>query len=156
MTSANRLLTAWLQSTLLFFITLPALASSANSTNFGVGAQGYDVVAYFTDNKPVKGDGNHVAYLNGLVYLFTSEDHKQKFVKNPDAYLPQYGGWCAFGAAVGKKIPADPRAWAIVDGKLYINLNEGTQKIWNRDIKGNIKKADINWQTIKDKDPANL
>jgi YHS domain-containing protein len=141
---------------LLSLFVIQSTALSADTTHFGVALQGYDVVGYFSDNKPVKGNGDHVVYLDGLAYLFANEEHKHLFESNQDKYVPQYGGWCAFGTAVGKKIPSDPTAWRIVDGKLYLNLNERVQKIWSKDISGYTKKADTRWIIIKDKNPANL
>ncbi|HAU0201935.1 TPA: YHS domain protein [Legionella pneumophila] len=141
---------------LLSFLLIQSTAFSADTTNFGVAVQGYDVVGYFTDNKPVKGNGDHVVFRDGIVYLFANDEDKKLFEANPDKYLPQYGGWCAFGTAVGKKIPSDPTAWKIVDGKLYLNLSDRVQKIWSKDISGYIKKADANWIKIKDENPSNL
>ena len=135
---------------------MQSIAFSADPTDFGVAVQGYDLVGYFADHKPVKGNGDHVVVHDGLNYLFASDEHKKMFEANPDKYLPQYGGWCAFGTAVGKKIPSDPLAWTIVDGKLYLNLNDRVQKIWSKDIPGYIKKADANWPKIKDKNSSNL
>jgi len=76
--------------------------------------------------------------------------------KNPDKYLPAYGGWCAFGVSVGKKFSADPEVWEIVDGKLYMNLDNGIKKMWISDIPGNIKKANKHWPNIKHKSPSEL
>lgn len=143
-------------SFLVSFFMMQSTAFSAETTDFGVALQGYDVVGYFTEQKPVKGNGDHVVVYKGLNYLFTNDEHKKMFEAAPDKYLPQYGGWCAFGTAIGKKIPSDPLAWKIVDGKLYLNLNSRVQKIWSKDISGYIKKADTNWPKIKDKDSSNL
>ena len=156
MKQVNFALKTSLFSILCSFIFFQSIAFSAETTNFAVAVQGYDVVGYFTDNKPVKGNGDHVVFRDGLTYLFANEEHKKMFEANPDKYLPQYGGWCAFGTAVGKKIASDPLAWKIIDGKLYLNLNVRVQKIWQKDIAGYIKKANRNWQQIKDKDPSTL
>lgn len=144
-----------LWSILAAYCLIQPVVFSAN-TNFGTAVQGYDLVGYFTENKPVKGNGDHFVIRDGIVYLFASDEHKKMFEANPEKYLPQYGGWCAFGTALSKKIPSDPLAWNIVDGKLYLNLNEKVQKIWSKDVSVYIKNADTNWRTIKDKDPASL
>ncbi len=138
------------------FIIMPVIAFSAASTNCGVGLEGYDPVAYFTDNKPVKGNGDHVVEHDGLNYLFISDEHKKAFQASPDKYLPQYGGWCAFGVSVGRKFVSDPTAWKIVDGKLYVNLNQKVNDIWQKNLSANIEKADKNWTKIQDKDPGKL
>lgn len=134
---------------------LPSLAA-AEVVHSTVAIQGYDVVGYFTDGKPVKGDGNHVVVHEGVNYLFASDDHKKLFEASPEKYLPQYGGWCAFGVSVNKKFISDPTVWKIVDGKLYLNLSRGVATKWVLDIPGNIKKADANWPLVKDKTPAEL
>lgn len=135
---------------------LPAMVFAADTIDFAVGNQGYDLVSYFIDHKPVKGNGNFMATENGINYLFASLEHKKMFQDNPQKYLPQFGGWCAFGVSLGKKVAADPLAWKIVDGKLYLNLNAQAAELWGKDIPGNIEKAKINWPKIKDENPANL
>lgn len=135
-------------------VATPAFAT--DYTHSTPGAGGYDVVAYFTDGKAMRGSGYHVADHNGVTYAFASEEHKKLFVANPTKYLPAYGGYCAYGASVAKKFVADPEVWKIVDGRLYLNLDKGIQVKWEKDIPGNIKKADKNWIAIKDKAPGDL
>jgi hypothetical protein len=89
-------------------------------------------------------------------YLFVSTDNKKKFEANPEQFLPAYGGYCAFGVAVGKKFVADPNVWEIVDGKLYLNLDNKIKGMWVKDIPGNIVKANTNWTDIKNKKPSEL
>jgi YHS domain-containing protein len=120
------------------------------------GLSGYDPVAYFTDAKPTRGSGYHVTVHDGVTYAFANEEHKKLFTANPQKYLPAYGGYCAYGVAVGKKFLADPEAWKVVDGTLYLNLDKGIQDKWQKDIPGYIKKADANWPDIKDKAPGDL
>lgn len=117
---------------------------------------GYDPVAYFDEGRPVRGSGYHTADFKGVTYLFASESHQKKFLANPGRYAPQYGGYCAYGVAVGKKFHSDPHAWKIVNGKLYLNLDRDIQKKWNQDIRGYIAKAETNWQEIEFKAPAEL
>ena len=121
-----------------------------------VGVNGYDLVSYHTEKRPLRGNGNYVAVHDGVTYLFSSEANQKEFQESPSKYLPAYGGWCAYGVAVGKKFSADPEVWEIVDGKLYMNLDPGIYQVWKKDVKGNIKKADKNWPKIKDKAPSEL
>ena len=120
------------------------------------GLSGYDPVAYFTDGKAVKGSGFHVTEQNGVTYAFASDEHKAIFKKNPEKYLPVYGGYCAYGVALGKKFVVDPEVWKIVGGKLYLNLDKGIQQKWEQDIPGYIKKAEKNWEEIKDTNASDL
>lgn len=120
------------------------------------GLGGYDPVAYFTDGKPVRGSGYHVTEFNGVTYAFANADHLETFEANPEKYVPAYGGYCAYGVAVGKKFVADPEVWKIVGGKLYVNLDRDIQRKWQKDVPGHIETADANWLKIKDKAPSDL
>src|SRR5690606_23466638 len=117
---------------------------------------GYDLVSYHKGEKPVRGDGKNVVVIDGTTYLFASEENKKAFERDPERYLPAYGGYCAFGVAINKKFVGDPEVWKIVDGTLYLNLDKNIQSNWNQDIQGNITKADWNWTGIKDKSPDEL
>ena len=146
-------LLALLASALVATAGLALAATTAHST---VGVGGYDLVSYRTGEKPLRGNGNHVAVHDGVTYLFVSDSNKDKFEKSPDNYLPAYGGYCAYGVAVGKKFVGDPDVWEIVDGKLYVNLDNKIKGLWVKDIPGNITKANNNWPRIQHKDPSEL
>lgn len=120
------------------------------------GISGYDPVAYFTEGKPMRGSGYHVANHEGVTYAFASKENKEAFEATPEKFVPAYGGYCAYGAAVGKKFVADPEVWKVVNGTLYLNLDKGIQGKWNQDIPGYIETGDANWKDIKDKAPADL
>ncbi len=131
-----------------------ALAASVEHSTTAVG--GYDVVSYWTGEKPVRGNGNHLVVHEGVTYLFQSEEHRKTFEKNPQRYVPAFGGYCAFGVSVGKKFVGDPDVWRVVDGRLYLNLDTKIQEEWVKDVPGNIRKANVRWTEIRDKDPASL
>ncbi len=133
---------------------IPVFAGDVTHSTPGI--SGYDPVAYFTDGKPVRGSGYHVTVHNGVTYAFANADHKKLFVADPNKYLPAFGGYCAYGVAVGKKFVSDPEAWKIVDGTLYLNLDKGIQEKWQKDIPGYIKNARKNWGEIKDKRASDL
>lgn len=138
----------------LAFAVAPALAvdrtgGGYNSLHAGLGAKGYDVVAYFTDGKPVKGSDQFKAEYGDVTWLFASAAHRDRFVANPAEFAPQYGGFCSWGVAQGKLFDVDPvNGWKIVDGKLYMNFNADIQKTWEKDIKGFIAKAEGNWPKL--------
>src|SRR5918996_895085 len=145
-----------------FVLTVMVLLAVAVAPSFAQdlyntpGLAGYDPVAYFTDGKPMRGSGYHVTLHEGVTYAFTSKEHQKMFEANPQKYLPAYGGYCAYGVAVGKKFVVDPEAWKIVDGVLYLNLDKDIQKKWQKDIPGYIRKAEANWPKIKDKAAGDL
>ena len=139
---------------LVSVVATPALAGDVTQSTPGI--SGYDPVSYFTDGKAMKGSGYHVADYKGVTYAFASKDHKQLFEDNPEKYVPAYGGYCAYGVAVGKKFVSDPEAWKVVDGTLYLNLDKDIQSKWLQDVPGYIKKSEANWKEIKDKAPSDL
>lgn len=135
-------------------VSTPAFAKDYTHSTPGI--SGYDLVAYFTDGKPMRGSGYQVSVFEGVTYAFASEEHKEMFEANPEKYVPAYGGYCAYGVAVGKKFVTDPEVWRIVDGTLYLNLDREIQRTWEKDVPGYIKKADVNWSEIKDKAASDL
>lgn len=141
----------------------PAFANDRTNTSTGMtlaGAplaiHGYDPVAYFTESKARVGMAKFTATHDGAAYRFVSQANKEAFERNPERYVPQYGGFCAFGVSVGAKFDGDPTLWRVVDNKLYFNLNPDIQANWSKDVPGNITKADGNWTRIRDKAPADL
>lgn len=119
-------------------------------------SSGYDVVAYQTQNAAVKGTTAAFSYHKGQAYLFSSQENREIFEKNPEKYVPAFGGYCAMGVALGKKLPIDPEAFYVVDGTTYLNVNKTVQKRWLDDVAGNINDANGNWKDLEHRDPATL
>ena len=131
-------------------------ASAVNLDTKGIGLRGHDPVAYFTVGAPTLGNSAFTAKHNGVTYQFASAANRIAFQADPAKYAPQFGGFCAMGVVLEKKLDGDPDAWHIADGKLYLNVNKDVQKKWLEDVPGNNKKADINWPQIKGKTPKSL
>ncbi len=116
-----------------------------------VAAKGYDVVGYFTNNAAIPGKPRHVVRWHGALWHFASAENKARFEANPEAYAPQYGGYCAWGVAAKNDLfEVDPKAWKIVDGKLYLNFNKEVQDTWLTDVPGFVEAADENWPNLVD------
>lgn len=144
---------------LLSSLLLNALAlagSEINTNDQGLALQGYDPVAYFTTGAPQQGDSQFTAEHNGATYHFASAENRDAFLSDPDKYLPQYGGYCAYGTSLGKKFDGDPLSWKIVDDKLYVNTNAKAHELWLADEQNRIDQADSQWPDIRDKTPAEL
>jgi hypothetical protein len=144
---------AILVSVALQTVPMPAGADSTQTSSTPsdhVAIQGYDVVSYFTDGKPVKGIRDISLPFDDATWQFANASHKQMFEADPDRYLPQYGGMCASGMAMGVSVPADPENWAIVDGKLYI-VSGGAADLadWKAHAAENIKAADAQWAKLQ-------
>jgi hypothetical protein len=125
------------------------VAIGATHAGPGLAVRGYDVVAYFTTGKPEIGLEKFALSHNGGTYRFASQANLDAFKADPAKYEPAFGGFCAYGVALGKKFDGDPHFWKIVNGKLYLNLDGDIQAKWGEDIPGNIAKADGNWTSIR-------
>ncbi|MEO9872552.1 YHS domain-containing (seleno)protein [Ekhidna sp.] len=120
----------------------------------GIALAGYDPVAYFEQSEAKKGTDQEVVNYEGLKYYFSSTKNKLLFEENPEKYLPEYGGWCAFAIAESStKMEPDPTMWQIQDGKLQLfyddwmtNLTGNLKEAWNEDSIASKIKADENWQ----------
>jgi YHS domain-containing protein len=110
---------------------------------------GYDVVAFHTHQKPIKGNKEFSFHWKDANWLFVNQTNLDKFIKEPERYAPQYGGYCAYGMSQGYKASTEADTWTILDHKLYFNYNQDVKKKWNLDQEGYIEKADDYWPNIK-------
>ena len=122
----------------------------------GLALQGHDPVAYFTVGKPMPGQAHLTASHEGVTYRFANQGHRQTFLHSPQKYVPAFGGFCAMGVALGKKLDVDLNAWRIVDGRLYLNLNKDVQKKWLEDVPAHLEQANDAWPRIRDAKPKDL
>jgi YHS domain-containing protein len=122
-----------------------------NVDRSGVGIKGHDPVAYFTDNKAVKGNPQFQSRVNGVIYYFASAENKAAFDANPPKYEPQFGGFCAWAVSRGYTASIDPNAFQIVNGRLLLQYSLKVRKDFSADTEGNLKRADANWPSIVEK-----
>jgi len=115
----------------------------------GVILSGYDAVSYFTASEPVKGYAGISASHDGAIYHFSSEANRDLFNSNPAKYAPQYGGFCAYGAAIGAKFPIDPTVYTVIEDKLYVNNNAKVSELWTAKRSKAITLADQKWTAIR-------
>ena len=114
----------------------------------GIAIRGYDTVAYFTQSKPVKGSDSYTTQWMGATWKFSSQEHLDLFVAEPDKYAPQYGGYCAYGVAVGDLVKIEPEFWTIHNDKLYLNYNKKLNNTWLEDIDGYVSTADGEFDSL--------
>ncbi|WP_269634909.1 YHS domain-containing (seleno)protein [Rubidibacter lacunae] len=110
--------------------------------------RGYDPVAYFVEGKPVEGESSLQYQWNGATWQFANEANLAQFTANPEAFAPQYGGYCAKALSDNNLASSIPEAWKIVDGKLYLNYSMEAQEEWLQDVPGKIAKGDEFWPGI--------
>lgn len=113
--------------------------------------RGYDPVAYFVENKPVKGSKDFTLEYNGAKWLFSSQENLDLFKANPEKYSPQYGGYCAYAVAQGTTASIKPEFFTIEDNKLYLNYSKSVYKRWTKDKSDYIEGANENWPEVLDK-----
>ena len=119
-------------------------------TTNGKAIRGYDVVAFFSESKPVQGNESFSYTWKDATWLFSSKENLELFKMNPEKYAPQYGGYCAYGMSGGYKAPTVIETWKILNGKLYFNYSLKVQELWNKDQSGFIQKADLNWEKVRE------
>lgn len=130
-------------------LTRPALAAEPMVFAVdGIAIRGTDPVAFFTQMGPVQGSAEHAVMWNGTTWHFASAQNLETFMADPEAYAPQYGGYCAYAASQGYVASSVPEAWTVYEGKLYLNFSLGVRRRWERDIPGHIAMADDNWPAV--------
>ncbi len=114
-------------------------------------ARHWDTVAYFTEGEATKGTKDFEHSWEDATWQFASATNRDLFTANPERYAPQYGGYCALGLAAGEIADVDPKAFTIVEGKLYFNLNiQYRDEVWRKAPKAYFATADYNWSTNRE------
>ncbi len=144
----------------LFFFALAATAGAqnlkpspdpdrlANVDREGVILKGYDPVAYFTENMPVKGKPEFQSRYKGAIYQFSSAENKELFDSDPEKYKVWFGGYCAWAVSNGYTASIDVEAWDIVDGHLVVQYSKGVLRNWKKDPEGNFSNAKKYWPYV--------
>lgn len=122
-----------------------------NIDEAGLANSGYDVVAYHTDNKAVKGAASFTEWYHGAKYLFSTREHQEAFRDEPKKYLPQYGGFCAYAMSLAKVRPVDPEIFSIENGRLMLQHTREAYNLFYKDVAKNIQKADVQWPAVEQK-----
>ncbi len=152
-----------LASTLGLLAQSPALAADEYNVSTGVttagvplGLHGVDPVTLSSFNAVAEGDAVHTVVNDGVAYYFASKQSADTFSENPEKYLPQYGGFCAYAVAKGKKFDGDPVFGDIVDGKLYLFVNAAIFEEYMKDRKEILARAEKTWPSIRHKAAGDL
>lgn len=127
------------------------VTNGISSAGVPLGLHGVDAVALTRHHDVAEGSARHTVVTNDVAYYFASAESAKLFEGDPDRYLPQYGGFCAYAVAVGKKFDGDPRYADIVDGKLYLFVNEDIYVKYKQDRQNILRKAEATWPSIQHK-----
>jgi hypothetical protein len=117
----------------------------------GLALGGYDAVAYFTESRAVAGRAEFEHEWDGVRWRFASAAHRDRFAKEPERFAPQFGGYCAYAVSQGYTASADPEAWSVVNGRLYVNYSRSVRKTWEKDAAGFIRQGEANWPAVLQK-----
>ncbi len=116
------------------------------NTASGLALKGYDPVAYIQDSEATAGNSEFTVAWGDANWQFTSAENMTLFEQDPEAYAPQFGGFCSFAASKGFTADSSPDAWHVLDGKLYVFADENVQADWVAGIDGGTLEASIaNW-----------
>lgn len=135
-----------IKNTMLLVIASASVGLASAGEKLGL--EGNCPVCYIAVEKAVEGKESITSVHEGVTYRFVDEATKAKFEAEPSTYLPQYNGHCAYGMSLGKKFDGDPSIFKVVDGKLFLNLNEDVAKLFAKNTEDQIAKADENWKKM--------
>lgn len=127
-------------------LVITALPASAGN-QLAVALSGYDTVSYH-NGEPSMGEARINHFHNGAIWYFASTENRDMFAANPEQYAPAYDGYCSWAASQGYKAPGDPTVWEIVDGRLFVQVHQRAQELWQEDIPTYIAAGDENWPRI--------
>ena len=131
-----------------FAAATTAFAAPQNAGDGRLAVHGYDVVAYFTLHRPLKGVPAYEATYQGLTYRFASVVHRTAFLARPERFVPQYGGHCAWTMRRGARADVDPAAWEIVGGRLFLMRGRAERTAWMQDMATSTASADGAWHRL--------
>ncbi|MFT4925663.1 MAG: YHS domain-containing protein [Phenylobacterium sp.] len=133
----------------ILMLTLLLLASNSYAGKFfapgGIAIGGYDPVSYFVDNQAQKGSEQFKYAWHNVDWHFSSAQHLTLFKAAPQKYAPQFGGFCALGAAHNGAVPVDPTIFTIHKGKLYLNMATPVGVTWRLNPDFHIARASKAW-----------
>ena len=134
---------------LLMLPVSPVLAFEETNVSYfgGVALGGYDAVSYFTESKAVKGSKTNSAEWKDATWLFSSDANRQRFVASPEAFAPQYGGYCSNQMSLGNLSDIDTDVWRIIDDKLYLFGHDEGRVRWASETDQRISDADQHWRS---------
>jgi len=145
----NPIIRACMGLVALLLVCSSHAGQSLNIDEDGIALRGYDPVSYHLSGEPLQGSSRYSAVYSAARFLFDSSENRERFLASPERYVPAYGGFCSYGVRVGKKFDGDPLVWRLVGGRLYLQLDHGTQRVWIKDMQKNITVADKLWPSVQ-------
>ena len=149
MTLTRRAILGSLLASPALILARPGLAAQPEVfSDGGLAIRGADPVAFFRQGAPAAGDPALSLMWRGTTWQFASAENRADFEMDPEAYAPQFGGYCAYAMSLGSIASSVPEAWTIHEGRLYLNYSLNVREIWSADIPGNIARAEGHWPAV--------
>lgn len=124
-------------------------AQQAPTYTLTLGMSGYSPVSYLDQHKAEPGSPRFAAVYQGVTYFFVSAEQRSAFEKNPERYMPAYGGYCAFGCSVDSQFVPDPTSFEIINGRTHLflkNKEVDAKALWRDGNQAELlRKADAYW-----------
>ena len=126
-----------------------ACKMQADDYTIQLGMSGYSPVSYLDQQKAEPGSPVHAAVYQGVTYFFVSGNQRAAFEKDPQRYMPAYGGYCAFGCSVDSLFVPDPTSFEVINGRTHLflkNQDVDARALWQAGDRGELlRKADAYW-----------
>lgn len=147
----GRVLTAIAVTLFLGVVGSSAIAGEpTNVDSGGVAISGYDSVAYFTEGRATPGEQEFEYVWRDAKWWFANAEHRDLFISDPDRFAPRFGGFCTGGMSMGVQMKADPEAWSIVDGRLYLTSTmDARDRLLRENTSAKIEDAEVNWEKLR-------
>ena len=132
---------------------VPSVVLAKTISRFSLSAtghalKGYDTTAYFDTGSPEDGADATVVNWKGAIWRFATAEDAALFQANPEAYAPQFGGYCTRAMAIHREVPGDPEVWRIHDGKLYVFFAAQGGNLFDGGPDQMIALAQAHWDTL--------
>jgi hypothetical protein len=115
----------------------------------GLAIEGFDPVAYFTDEKAVRGLPDFEVAEAGAVWRFQNAGNRDAFAANPEVYGPQFGGYDPIDIARGVAFAGNPRFFVVTGQRLYLFGREETRNAFAADPARFLKDAQARWPDLQ-------
>jgi hypothetical protein len=116
----------------------------------GLAIGGFDPVSYFTDARPVAGQPGFEASGAGAVWRFRNEGNRAFFVRHPEIYSPQFGGYDPTGVARGVAVAGNPRFWLVAGQRLFLFGRAESRDAFAADPVRFAKEAKQHWPGLQE------
>jgi hypothetical protein len=114
----------------------------------GLAMDGYDPVAYFTDAAAMPGLPDFEHRLFGVVWRFRNEGDRAAFIRDPDTFMPAFGGYDPVAIARGLAVAGNPTVWLLHGQRLYLFYSPEARTAFEADPEHGISDAEARWPEV--------